>query len=378
MFKRSLNLAALVGKKSFFLFGPRSTGKTTLVRQQFHAERIINLLRSSTYIPLSQEPGRLAELIRAMPEPGLPVVIDEIQKLPDLLDEVHDLIESTGLHFVLTGSSGRKLKSSGVNLLAGRAWQANLFPLCSAELGQFDLTAYLLHGGLPQVFGSEEPEEELDAYIHTYLKEEVMAESLVQNLAHFASFLRLAAISNGQQLNFANISRDSGIPASSVRAWFNILTDSFIGFMLEPWQSPKRKAVATAKFYFFDVGVANFLAGFHSLPRASAEFGVAFEHFIAMELRAWLSYRRIKETMWYWRTREGLEVDFIIGNSLAVEVKAAARVHAADLRGLRAVAEEAQFTKRVLVCMEDRSRITEDGILVQPWQDFLADLWTPV
>ncbi|MBU0937042.1 MAG: AAA family ATPase, partial [Spirochaetes bacterium] len=203
MFKRSLNLAALVGKKSFFLFGPRSTGKTTLVRQQFHAERIINLLRSSTYIPLSQEPGRLAELIRAMPEPGLPVVIDEIQKLPDLLDEVHDLIESTGLHFVLTGSSGRKLKSSGVNLLAGRAWQANLFPLCSAELGQFDLTAYLLHGGLPQVFGSEEPEEELDAYIHTYLKEEVMAESLVQNLAHFASFLRLAAISNGQQLNFA-------------------------------------------------------------------------------------------------------------------------------------------------------------------------------
>lgn len=313
-------------------------------------------------------------MIRAMPHPELPVIIDEIQKLPQLLDEIHELIESKAVRFVLTGSSACKLKRTGVDLLAGRAWQANLFSLCSAELDTVDLERYLLYGGLPQVLTSLEPVEELDAYINTYLKEEIKAESLVQNLAHFSAFLQVAAVGNGQQVNFANISRDCGVPATSVRAWFGILEDSFTGFMLESWQSPRRKAVASAKFYFFDTGVANFLAGFYSLPRESTEYGIGFEHFIAMELRAWLSYRRIKEPLRYWRTREGLEVDFLVGNSLAVEVKASARVHNADLRGLRALADEVSFGKRVLVCMEDQSRLTDDGILVQHWKEFLADL----
>jgi predicted AAA+ superfamily ATPase len=375
MYQRFLDISSLSRKKSIFLFGPRSTGKTTLLGQQFPQERIINLLRSAVFLPLSQEPGRLSELIRGMPPSDLPVVIDEIQKLPQLLDEIHDLIEDKGIRFVLTGSSARKLKKSGVNLLAGRAWQADLFPLCSAELGEIDLDSYLLHGGLPQVVGSPDPVEELDAYINTYLKEEIMAESLVQNLAHFSSFLRIAALGNSSQLNYANISRDTGVPVTSVRAWFDILKDSFIAFLLEPWQSPKRKAVATAKFYLFDVGVANFLAGFHALPRNSAEYGAAFEHFIAMELRAWLSYSRVKIPLCYWRTREGLEVDFVVGTQLAVEVKASSRVHPSDLKGLRALADEGQFRNRILVCMESASRTTADGIHILPWRQFLRELW---
>lgn len=375
MYQRLLDISALSRKKSLFLFGPRSTGKTTLLRQQFPQERIINLLRSAIFLPLSHEPGRLSELIRAMPPSDQPVVIDEIQKLPQLLDEIHNLIEEKGIRFILTGSSARKLKKSGVNLLAGRAWQADLFPLCSSELGEVDLDSYLLYGGLPQVAGSPDPLEELDAYINTYLKEEIMAESLVQNLAHFSSFLRIAALGNASQLNYANISRDTGVPVTSVRGWFDILKDSFIAFLLEPWQSPKRKAVATAKLYFFDVGVANFLAGFHSLPRNSAEYGAAFEHFIAMELRAWLSYSRTKMPLCYWRTREGLEVDFLVGTQLAVEVKASARVHPSDLKGLRALAEEGQFKNRILVCTEEAARTTEDGIRILPWRQFLRELW---
>ncbi len=375
MYKRLLDIAGLAQKKSLFLFGPRSTGKTTLVYQQFPKERVINLLRSSVYMSLAQNVERLEEMISAMPYPEMPVVIDEIQKLPQLLDEIHYLIESKGVRFVLTGSSGRKLKSTGVNLLAGRAWQCNLFPLCSAELGTVDIDRYLLYGGLPQVITSQDPLEELDAYINTYLKEEIMAEALVQNLIHFASFLKTAAVSNAQQINYSNVSRDTGVPVTSVRGWFDILKDSFLGFLLEPWKSPKRKAVATAKFYFFDVGVANFLAGFHHLPHASTEFGRSFEHFIAMELRAYLSYRRIKEPLQYWRTREGLEVDFIIGNELAVEVKASNNIQKKDLQSLRALSEEGQFKKRVLVCMEEQARRTEDGILIQHWRDFLNDLW---
>lgn len=375
MYKRVLDIANLAKRKSLFLFGPRSTGKTTLIYQQFPGERIINLLKSSLFMSLAQNPERLEEMISAMPYPELPVIIDEIQKLPQLLDEIHYLIESKGIHFVLTGSSGRKLKSTGVNLLAGRAWQCNLFPLCSAELGTVDLERYLLYGGLPQVLTSEAPMEELDAYINTYLKEEIKAEALVQNLVHFSAFLRTAAISNAQQINYTNISRDTGIPVSSVRGWFEIVMDSFLGFLLEPWRSPKRKSVATAKFYFFDVGVANFLAGFHQLPRASAEFGRAFEHFIVMELRAYLSYHRIKLPLHYWRTRDGLEVDFIVGNDLAVEVKASDNIQHKDLRGLRALAEEGQIKKRVLVCMEEQGRLTQDGILIQHWKDFLMSLW---
>lgn len=345
------------------------------MKQQFSETRIINLLSSTIFLQLSAHPGDLREIVEAMPKTGEPIIIDEIQKLPILLDEIHNMIETMNVHFILTGSTARKLRQGGVNLLAGRAWQTNLFPLTSSEIENFNLDKYLLYGGLPQIYNNPYAIEELDAYINTYLKEEIMAESLVQNLVHFSSFLRTAALSNTEQINFANISRDTGIPATSVRAWFKILQDSFIGFLLEPWQSPKRKAVATAKFYFFDTGVANFLSGFHQLSKNSAEYGKSFEQFIAMELRSYISYRCIKTDLYYWRTKEGIEVNFVIGMKAAIEVKTTNKVHPSDLKGLKAIASETHFEKRILICMEEMPRITKDGIQIFPWKYFLSELW---
>ena len=366
MYARTLDVREIAARKSLFLFGPRSTGKTTLLRAQFDA-RAVNLLRSGEYLPLAENPSRLHEIVaegRADASANPPVVvIDEIQKLPALLDEVHDLIETGGIHFVLSGSSGRKLKASGVNLLGGRAWQANLFPLTAAEIPRFDLGRYLLYGGLPQVYDSEYPEEELDAYVNTYLREEIRGEALVRNFVHFARFLNVAALCSGQQLNFANVSRDTGVPATSVSSYFEILADTFIGFLVLPWRgSRRRKAVATAKFYFFDVGVANFLRGIGTLNRNSGEYGIAFEHFIAMELRSYLSYRRRRLELTYWRTQSGVEVDFLVGTAAAIEVKASARVSDRDLRGLRALADEGSTAARFLVSFDELDRRTEDGI----------------
>ena len=311
MYRRTLDVRKLAERKSLFLFGPRSTGKTTLLRAQFDSRAIVNLLRS------------------------------------------------------------------GVNLLGGRAWQANLLPLTSAEIPELDLGRYLLHGGLPQVYGAEYPEEELDAYVNTYLREEIRGEALVQNFVHFARFLNVAAVCNGQQLNFANVSRDTGVPATSVRSYFDILADTFIGFLLQPWRgSRRRKAVATAKFYFFDVGVANFLRGISALNRNSSEYGIAFEHFIAMELRSYLSYRRrLRSELTYWRTQSGIKVDFLVGSTAAIEVKASGRVTDRDLKGLRALAEEGSGTASFLVSFDELDRRTEDGIRLLHWRTFLAELW---
>ncbi len=376
MYQRILNVRSLIEKKSMFLFGPRSTGKTTLLRDQFQAESIVNLLRSSVHLSLAQNPSLLRQIVTEVGGDDGIVVIDEIQKLPSLLDEVHDLIETRGTRFVLTGSSGRKLKRSGVNLLAGRAWQASLFPLATPEIPDFRLDRFLLYGGMPQIYGSEFPVEELDAYVNTYLKEEIKEEALVQNFTHFARFLRVAAVSNGQQLNYANVSQQTGIAATSVRSYFEILSDTFVGFTLDPWRrSRKRKAVATAKFYFFDVGVANFLKGVSSLNRNSTDYGVAFEHFIAMELRSYVSYRRLKKDLAFWRTHSGMEVDFVVGSELAVEVKATARVTDRDLRGLRALAEEGVIQSLILVSLDEVDRTTDDGIRVLFWGTFLDELW---
>ncbi|MCK5155654.1 MAG: ATP-binding protein [Spirochaetales bacterium] len=377
MYDRILDLQNLINKKSLFLFGPRSTGKTTLLRKQFDHEAIINLLRSSTFLSLSEKPSRLREIVNEISRKSKIIIIDEIQKLPELLDEVHDLIETTGLRFILTGSSGRKLKRSGVNLLAGRAWQTNLFPLTSAEIPDFDIGRYLLYGGLPQVYGSDYPEEELDAYVDTYLKEEIKQEALVQNFIHFSRFLNIAAVVSTEQLNYANVSRDTGVPVTSVRSYFEILSDTFIGFILEPWrESKKRKAISTSKFYFFDVGVANFLKSIQVLNRNSSEFGTAFENFIAMELRSYLSYRRIKLKLTYWRTRTGYEVDFLVGSKAAIEVKSTENITDKHLKGIRALAEEKIVENLYIVSFDELNRQTQDGIHIVHWRTFLTEMWT--
>jgi len=376
MYKRALRMDELVPRKSFFLFGSRSTGKTTLLHNQFPDTEIINLLTSRTYIPLAEKPSLLQDIVRKRLKSSSIIIIDEIQKIPQLLDEIHDLIESTSAHFILTGSSARKLKRSGVNLLAGRAWQANLFPLVSSEIDDFDITRYLQYGGLPQVYSSKYPEEELDAYVYTYLKEEVQAEALVQNQITFARFLKVASFSNTEQLNYTNIAGDSGIPASTVRSYFAILEDTFLGFLIESWQeSHRRKAVATPKFYFFDIGVANFLHGNAILSERSSEYGKAFEHFIAMELRAWISYQRIKKELRYWRTRSGSEVDFLIGDKTAIEVKTTQKIQGKHLKGLRALMEEGIFLQYIVVSFDEINRETIDGIQCLHWSKFLKLLW---
>jgi predicted AAA+ superfamily ATPase len=376
MYQRILKMDQLVLKKSFFLFGPRSTGKTTLLRTQFPDHKIINLLSSATFISLSENPSILLDIVREQLEDNLVVIIDEIQKLPELLDEIHNLIESKPVHFILTGSSARKLKRSGVNLLAGRAWQANLFPLVSNEIESFDISRFLKYGGLPQVYTSDFPEEELDAYINTYLKEEIQAEALVQNQVAFSRFLKVASFSNTEQLNYANISSDAGVPASTVRSYFSILEDTYTGFLIESWQeSRRRKAVATPKFYLFDTGVANFLRGNTKIQEESSEYGKAFEQFIAMELRAWLSYRRIKKALRYWRTRTGTEVDFLIGNDMAIEVKSTRSVKDKHLKGLRALKEEGLMLQYLIVSFDEIDRQTADGIRCFHWSTFLKLLW---
>jgi len=291
------------------------------------------------------------------------------------LDEVQRLIEAKRLRFFLTGSSARKLRRGQANLLAGRAWQANLFPLTWAELtdAHFDLDRYLRYGGLPSVFLSQDPIEELQAYVHTYLSEEIQAEGLVRRLPQFSRFLQVAALSNGQILNFTSIGSDTQVSPSTVREYY-LLEDTLLGFLLPPWtKSRKRKAIATAKFYLFDTGVTHTLAGTRTLERNSDLYGRSFEHWIGMELRAALSYQRTHQELSYWRSTRQHEVDFIIGDEIAIEVKASQRVTTRDGKGLRALQEEGMLKRFYLVSQDPVERIADDIHSVH-WQTFLSRL----
>jgi predicted AAA+ superfamily ATPase len=373
--KRLLNLANLLNKKSFFLFGPRATGKSSLIRQQLGSEALIlDLLRSDLYLHLASRPQDLEAIIDAETSQPL-VVIDEFQRLPELLNEVHRLIENRGIRFLLTGSSARKLRQHHVNLLAGRAREAWLLPLVSQEIPNFELDRYLQYGGLPPVYLGEEPQEELIAYVDTYLKEEIQAESWVRKIPAFSRFLQTAALTNGEILNFTNIASDTGVPVSTVREYYHILEDTFIGFLLPAWtKSVKRKAISTAKFYFFDLGVSHTLARIQSLEPASDLYGRAFEHFIALELRAYLSYNRIHKTMSYWRSKHGHEVDFILGDEVAIEVKSATNAQDKHCKGLNALLEEG-ICQRYLLISRDKINRRHKQIEYLYWEDFLKKLW---
>ncbi len=375
MFLRILDLPNLLKRKSFFLFGPRATGKSFLIRHQFpKTVPIINLLRSEIYLLLSAKPYELESMIKSYQDYHL-VVIDEVQRVPMLLNEVHRLIEEQGIQFLLTGSSARKLHKNDVNLLAGRAWEANLFPLTSREIPDFKLERYLQYGGLPPVYASAEPEEELVAYVDTYLREEIQAEGLVRKIPAFSRFLLTSALTSGQILNFTAIASDAGVPVASIREYYQILQDTFIGFLVPGWtKTLKRKAMSSAKFYFFDLGVRNTLAQIKSLPPQSNLFGQAFEHFIALEIRAYLSYRRKREPLNYWRTQHGQEVDFIIGGKIAIEVKTTDRVTEKHLQGLHLLAEE-KICERYLLISFDTTARRYDECEVLHWQDFLNQLW---
>jgi uncharacterized protein len=367
---RILDLPNLLNKKSFFLFGARGSGKTSLIRNTLSDLPRYDLLDASTFSRLSRRPTILAEELGETP-----VVIDEIQKLPQLLDEVHRLIEERGARFLLTGSSARKLKRGGANLLAGRAWQANLFPFVSHELGDFSLERYLLRGGLPMVWLSSDPWEELKAYVGTYLREEIFAESQIRRLDAFTHFLDLIALRSGEEINFESVGSDLGVNGKTVRNFLEVLEDTLIGFFVPPYlETRKRKASSRSKFYLFDIGVTNSLLGRKELIPNSDPFGRAFEHFIALELRAYLSYRRLDTKLSFWRSDNRFEVDFVLGSELAIEVKSSELINERDLKGIKMLREEG-LQKRYCVVSRDPQRREIQGITIYPWREFLAELW---
>lgn len=373
--KRTLELLPLLKKKSYFLFGPRGTGKSYLIRQELSPSiPVINLLRSEHYLRLSNRPQDLESIITSYENHSI-VVIDEVQRIPLLLNEVHRLIEEKQIKFLLTGSSARKLKRGGANLLAGRAREAKLFPLTYHEIENFNLKHYLLYGGLPMIYLSDEPQEDLYAYIDTYLKDEIIAEAVVLKLQAFTRFLEISAITSGTMLNYASLSNDVGISASTIREYYSILEDTFLGFSLPAYtKTKKRKAISTAKFYYFDLGIKNTLANIDSVPENTDIFGNLFEHFIALELRAYLSYRRIRKSLCYWQSKHGKEVDFIIGDDIAIEIKSSNNVQDKHLKGLKALAEENLNMKYFLVS-QDKINRNKDNIVILYWEDFLTRLW---
>ena len=360
--------------KSLFLFGPRLTGKTYLLRKKFPDAMYYDLLRSDTFLRLSLRPSILREELETQPA-GNTVIIDEIQKLPVLLDEVHSLIEDRHLRFILTGSSARKLRRGGVNLLGGRARVLHLHPLVSAEIGEYDLERALTFGTLPAIYDSDDPWDDLRAYCGAYLQEEIAAEGAARKLDAFARFLRSAAIFSGEQVNFEACGSDAAVPSRTVREYFYILSDTLFGEMLEPWRGgKKRKPASAGKYYFFDVGVRNALAGIREVAPGTEKYGKELEHFIYGELRAWLDYTRDNRPLSFWRTQDNKEVDFIIGDEIAVEVKATEMPDRRHLKGLVAIRDEHTFKHRILVCQVPAPRVSE-GIEILPVKEFLSRLW---
>lgn len=359
--------------KSCFLWGPRKAGKSYWIRHHLKEAALIDLLETDTFSEYAARPALLRE--RHEKTTRL-IVIDEVQKVPLLLDEVHWLIENRGTQFLLTGSSARKLRKGHANLLGGRAWRRLLLPLSYSEVSGFQLEKALVSGMLPPHFLSENPVEDLRAYVADYLKEEIAAEALTQNIPSFSEFLRVAALTSSELLNYTNIAREAGINQRVVRTYFDILEDTFLGFRVPPWtRSKNRRLILTEKFYLFDVGVGNYLARRHPVP-GNSDFGKAFEHFILMELRAYQAYRNPEMKISYWRTSSGQEVDFILGErEAAVEIKAG-RVHEGDLNGLKALTEDAPVQKAFVVSLEREPRRILSRIEILPWQDFLSLLWS--
>jgi predicted AAA+ superfamily ATPase len=367
-------------ERSVFLFGPRQTGKSSYIREELGGDLKLtyNLLDRRLLLRVLSDPGLLRQEIEARNLRECSVCVDEIQKCPELLDEIHLLIEERRIRFLLTGSSARKLKAAGTNLLGGRARTRIMHPFTYPETASigFSLERAMTSGMLPPHFLSDSPDEDLTAYVHTYLTEEIAAEGLTRNLPAFSRFLQVAAASNARMINYTNIAGDAQVPRQTVKLWFDVLKDTLLGFELEAFTSTvKRKAIGTPKFYFFDTGVVRTLRALPPIAETSADFGEFFEHFIFMELRAWIDYRRPQARLAYWRSASGAEVDFIIDGKIAVEVKAAKNIQDRHLAGLRALREEAICAKYFLVCREDRPRKI-DGIEALPWEVFLNALWT--
>jgi len=368
--KLSINLPQ---GKSAFLWGPRKTGKSYWLSQNYPDSVKIDFLKSDVFSEYAMRPSLIRE--RYASGSGT-IVIDEVQMIPDILNEIHWLIENSRLSFILTGSSPRKLYRSHANLLGGRAWRFTMEPLTLQETSGFDIESVMVSGLLPPHYLAEDPLPELRAYVGDYLKEEISNEARIQNIPSFSKFLRVAAVTSGELLNYTNVAREAGVSAKTVRGYFQMLEDTLLGFRLQPWKKSKlRRIIETEKFYLFDVGVSNFLS--RRAPKiGTPEFGKSFEHYILMELKAWKAYAKPDMDISYWRTASGYEVDFVLGNmETVIEVKGGG-VHDGDLRHIRALREDYKVKKSIAVCLESIPRKTQDGIQILPWKNFLEKLWS--
>lgn len=375
MYKRSQNFVDRA-RESCFFWGARQTGKSTLLKELFPDSPRYDLLLSDEYGRLRTRPSLLREELLATPPGNKPVVVDEVQKIPELLDEVQWLIVNHHLQFILCGSSAQKLKRAGGNLLGGRALRFELFPLVYPEIPDFDLLRALNHGLLPRHYRSERPAGLLQSYVGDYLKEEIAAEALTRNVHAFSRFLEAAAFSNGEVVSYQNIAAECGVSGPTVKQYFQILEDTLVARMLPSFQKrPKRRVIQAPRFYFFDVGLANFLLKRGPIAPRSEAFGRAFEHFIYQELSAHSHYSGARYPIAYWRTASQLEVDFVLGDhQVAVEVKGTEQAGPHHLRGLKAFREEYATKHAIVVSLDEKPRVVA-GISILPWEVFLKRLW---
>ena len=378
--KRFLEIS-LPPHQSAFLWGARKTGKSTFLKTRFPKSIVYDFLKTSLFLEFSKKPFLLREQLLAMPATLLkyPIILDEVQKIPQLLDEVHWLIENKGLSFILCGSSARKLKRGHANLLGGRAWRYKMSPFITPELKDLDLLRILNHGMVPTHYLQDEKyyHRSLKAYVEDYLKEEIFAEGLSRNIPAFSRFLDAVGYSHGEQINYSNIASDCGVDAKTVKEYYQILVDTLLGNMVFPFKKRQSRQVISKapKFYLFDVGVAGILKKRRVEEERGEEFGKAFEHFIFMEILAYKEYMELDFEINYWRTKSGFEVDFVLNEgAVAIEIKGSKRVDNRDLKGLFAFTEEFKPKKAIVVTNETKPRIY-NNILFLPWKRFLADLW---
>jgi predicted AAA+ superfamily ATPase len=376
--KRLLNIS-LPKHQSAFLWGPRKTGKSTYLKAKFPNSIVYDFLQTDLFLEFSKKPSLLRERLLAKNDYALdnPVVLDEVQKVPQILDEVHWLIENKGLCFILCGSSARKLKRGKANLLGGRAWRYEMFPLVTAEMENLNLLRILNHGMIPDHYLTGHYKKALKAYTLDYLKEEVFAEGLTRNIPAFSRFFDAMGYSHGELINFSNIARDCGVDSKTVKEYYHILVDTLLGQMVAPFKRRQDRQVIsrTPKFYLFDVGVAGSITKRHLEEEKGELFGKAFEHFIFMELSAHGAYNELDYEISFWRTKSGQEVDFVLGGGeVAIEVKGTARIDKRDLRSLKIFAEAYSPRKLLVICNEKEERVHEQ-IQILPWRNFLHKLW---
>ncbi len=361
--------------EAMFLFGGRQVGKSTLLRERFPKAVYIDLLKSEIRNRFKQHPEEFRESLLRYPPETL-VVVDEIQKVPDLLDEVHWLMVEKGLWFILSGSSARKIKKAGANNLGGRTIPEYLYPLVSAEIPDFDVERAVQNGMIPRHYMVANARNRLRGYIDLYLKEEIAEEALVQNIDDFTRFMEVAAIMYGEILNYEKVASDCEVSANTVKSYYQILVDTLLGFEVPAYRKViKRKLYKASKFYYFDVGIANYLTGRHHLAPKTPEYGHAFEHLVMQEIRAYLGYTGSEETLSYWHTYEDLEVDAVIGDArVAIEIKSTDHVDHDNKKGVMEFAKEHPDTKQILVSRDRISRRSGDVDLYYV-TDFFKALW---